>query len=125
VLLRQHGDDERWSGLWDFPRYELPRELAATLPDDLTSPSLFGSTKGLTEFLRSEIQQQTGIDAEIGAYATSLTHAVTRYRIRLLCFEAECVSGRLRRGEPLKWVKPASLEGFPLSTTARKLTRFA
>ena len=125
VLLRQHGDGERWSGLWDFPRYELTDELAATLPDNLRSPSLFGSTNGLAEFLRTEIHQQTGIDAEIGAYLTSLTHAVTRYRIQLLCFEAKYLSGRLRRGEPLKWVRPGSLEGFPLSTTARKLARLA
>ena len=37
VLMRQCGDDERWAGLWDFPRFELEaggplfaeREIAA------------------------------------------------------------------------------------------------
>ncbi len=125
VLLRRHGEDERWSGLWDFPRYELTGELAATLPDDLCSPTMIRSTKSLAEVLRNEIRQQTGIDAEIGGHLTELTHAVTRYRIRLLCFEADYMSGRLRRGEPLKWVPPGGLEEFPLSTTARKLAAFA
>lgn len=124
VLLRQHSDDERWSGLWDFPRYELSDELMESLPSDFNSPSLFGSAQPLSDFLRQRIAEQTGVEAEIGPYVTELTHSVTRYRIRLLCFEAAYVSGRLARGESVHWVRPGALSEFPLSTTARKLTKF-
>lgn len=123
ALLRQHSDAERWSGLWDFPRYELTNELIESLPSDLSSPSLFGSTQQLAWFLQSSIREQTGIETKFGGFVHELTHSVTRYRIRLLCFDAEYVSGRLLRGEPVKWVQPGKLDELPLTMTARKLTK--
>ncbi len=124
VLIRQHTADERWAGLWDFPRYELSATLCAKLPLTFTKPDLFGDIVTIHEALQVELVEQTKIDAKVTAFATELSHTVTRYRIRLLCFEAEYEAGRLR-GDGTKWVRPSDLSEYPLTMTARKMARFA
>lgn len=114
VLIRQHSADERWSGLWDFPRYELPREFA-------DAPGAV-SVK-LADFLTSSLRAETNVEAGIGELLAEINHTVTRYRIRLLCFDAEFHAGRLRRGDATKWVKRQELADVPLTMTARKLAK--
>lgn len=48
---------------------------------------------------------------------------MTRYRIRLLCFQARAVAKSLPERDDLKWVTAAELEATPLSMTGRKLTK--
>jgi A/G-specific adenine glycosylase len=127
LLIRQHTDDERWSGLWDFPRYELTKDLADLLPTKITSasvpPSLFAVEPELSQFLRSEVKQQTGIETEVGEPFHELSHAVTRYKIRLVCFNATAIGGRPGTGAPTKWAGVSELAEFPLSMTARKIAK--
>ena len=108
VLMRQCGSTERWSGLWDFPRFEL----------EATGP-LFAQ-----EEIATKVTAQTGIKCAPGALLKTLKHGVTRYRITLECYEAAYVSGRPKPGATtaaVRWSPLRDLPSLPLSTTGRKI----
>ncbi len=112
ILLRQCGHDERWAGLWDFPRFALPEAT-----DDVAPAA---------EMLRTA----AGIEAAWGQHLTTIKHGVTRYRITLLCHEMTYEQGRLSpqpgpKGEERvwRWTEVQKLGELPLSTTGRKLAR--
>ncbi|HUG90645.1 MAG TPA: A/G-specific adenine glycosylase [Planctomycetaceae bacterium] len=100
-LLRRRGPHERWAGLWDFPRYAAharsPGRLAAMARESL------------------------GIDVQVVRRLTELRHAVTRFRIRLVCYLAECQSGCVRSRPDVRWVRPGEFDRFALSVSGRKL----
>ncbi len=119
-LLRRRGPDERWAGLWDFPRFPLNGEaqhMREPLPAGAPAPPR------VERRLRDEVRQLTGVDVEVQGLLTELRHSVTRYRIRLLCFRAEHCGGRLKRSEELRWLRPREFDDVPLSVTGRKLAR--
>ena len=113
VLLRQHTDEERWSGLWDFPRIQLPRRFGQE-----------NRRSRMAKRLAAAIAAETGIQVSSPRWVTRIKDGVTRYRITLDCFEAEAARGRLKRtNAPLKWVELDKLEEFPTNTTGRKIAR--
>ena len=105
ILMRHCGDDERWAGLWDFPRFELE-----------SSGPLFARQE-----IVSKVAAQTGITCEPGTLLNTLKHGVTRYRITLDCYEAAFVAGRvrLRISAAIRWLPLAQLKALPLSATGR------
>ena len=105
VLLRRCGKDERWSGLWDFPRFPINSRGAQALERELAE----------------QVTRQTGIRIKPGAALATLKHGVTRFRITLCCYQAEYLKGS-RRGEDQRWVLPAELKELPLSVTGRKIS---
>lgn len=107
LLLVQGPDKGRWAGLWDFPRVALYEGYEPC------------------EQLRQELYRRHGIAARPGPLLLKLTHAVTRYRIALECFVLYHEQGALRRNSGLhaRWVAPAQLEGYPLSSTGRRIAR--
>ncbi len=107
VLLLRWPEGRRWAGLWDFPRFPLAAN----------SPTAIG--RELVENVRA----LTGVTAAPGRHMTTLTHGVTRFRITLDCYEAKYVSGDKRAAAPLetRWLRPAELKDYPLSSTGRKL----
>ena len=111
VLLVQCPEGQRWAGLWDFPRFEVHAEG----PDALNSELVEG------------VRRQTGVVVEPGGHLKTLRHGVTRFRITLDCYEARYVAqatdGTARA--PMRWLRPAELAGYPLSTTGRVLARLA
>ncbi len=109
VLLVRRPDGGRWAGLWDFPRFTVQAEHETDL-----SPRL-----------AALVQEQTGIVIQPGRRLTTLKHGVTRFRITLDCYDATYVSGAERRsgGVEMRWLRPAELAEYPLSTTGRKLSR--
>ncbi|WP_237564944.1 A/G-specific adenine glycosylase [Blastopirellula marina] len=108
VLLRQCGADERWAGLWDFPRFQVASEAEL-----------------LSGELASQLEERTGLSAAIGSRLTTIKHGVTKYRITLHCHEAEGMTGRLRKDAtaPLVWAAVDKLADFALSTTGRKIAQ--
>lgn len=102
-LLRQRSEEERWAGLWDFPRF--------TIKDTAT----------LTTALLDGVRDQTGLAILLGDEIATLKHSVTRYRITLRCFAATVGSGRLHTADTLRWVAPTEFAEYPLSVTGRKL----
>jgi A/G-specific adenine glycosylase len=107
VLMRQCGPNERWAGLWDFPRFEL----------EANGP-LFAA-----EEIVNKVRNQTGIRCQLGSIWKTLKHGVTRYRITLDCYEANYLTGRLHKSRTptTRWIAVARLEGLPLSTTGRRI----
>ena len=107
VLMRQCGPGERWSGLWDFPRFEIPSERP-----------LFAN-----EEIVKRVQAQTGVTCAPPTLLKTMRHGVTRYRITLDCYLAKHVAGRARspNGSNVRWFPLAELPALPLSTTGRKI----
>jgi A/G-specific adenine glycosylase len=107
VLLIQWPEGRRWAGLWDFPRFAIEGKKAAEIH------------RAIVE----NVRRLTGVSVVPGEHLKMLRHGVTRFRITLDCYEAEYVSRNGGGAENLvqKWVRPAELEHFPLSSTGRKL----
>jgi A/G-specific adenine glycosylase len=103
ILIRQCGPDERWTGLWDFPRFALDSE---------------GPIFARKEVI-SKVGEQTGVTCAPRGVFHTLKHGVTRFRITLDCYRADYVSGRVR--SPVRWMKPAEFADLPLSVTGRKI----
>eukprot|EP00913_Durusdinium_trenchii_P023295 g21873.t1 len=111
-LLKQNTTEERWAGLWDFPRFEMEANVA-----DELDPKGLQMVSAIAETAQRDL---TGICAAVEQLRTEMRHSVTRYRIRLLCFR-----GRYRRGEftadtAHRWVAPGEFPDLPLSVTGRK-----
>jgi A/G-specific adenine glycosylase len=104
ILLRQRQAEERWAGMWDFPRYPLE------------------SAKGpWIDEIAEKLAATTGVRAAIGKPLTTIKHGVTRFRITLDCHWAECVSAPRRLPTAVRWLRPAQLADYPLSMTGRKV----
>jgi len=113
LLLRQRPPEERWAGLWDFPRVEV----ACSPEDDAPAPAAIEAlmTNG----------HSLGVSARVTHRLTEIRHSVTRYRIRLICYEAEHLGGRLQQsGALFRWADWNQLADLPLSVPARRIVRF-
>ncbi|MCA9104866.1 MAG: A/G-specific adenine glycosylase [Planctomycetales bacterium] len=107
-LVRRCGADERWAGLWDFPRFDVTHA-----PCDASR-------------LSAELEQRCGLRVSLLDTGWSHRHAVTRFRIELGCWRATQVDGRLRvsaedrsRQVEWSWATRGDLEDLPLSATGR------
>ncbi|MGE3244148.1 MAG: NUDIX domain-containing protein, partial [Pirellulales bacterium] len=100
------GPNERWAGLWDFPRFALESEGPLFARDEIIA----------------KVRAQTGITCAPGSLLKTIKHGVTRYRITLDCYEASPVSGRAKDA---RWMARSELAHLPLSTTGRKISEFA
>lgn len=106
VFLRQCAPGERWAGLWDFARFAVSNKRGRAFHDEL----------------KQKVSTQTGLDIENIDKFTTLKHGVTRFRITLDCYRAECARPPRLKSDG-HWVKLAELPDVPLSTTGRKLAR--
>ncbi len=107
VLLIQWPAGRRWAGLWDFPRFAVQGKTDAEIHRELVD----------------NVLRMTGVTISPGEHRKTLRHGVTRFRITLDCYDAEYLSHDGGGAENLKqkWVRPAELEHYPLSSTGRKL----
>ena len=104
-LVRLCQDGERWSGLWDFPRFRIQDSNPA-------------------KQIRQETHNLYGIEVDVAATETRLKHAVTKYRITLDVYRCDSFSGRLKKkGLTLKWATAAEIESLPMSITGRKIAK--
>jgi len=108
VFVRRRAPGERWAGLWDFVRFPLTSRRGSALARELAE----------------SVRNQTGLEIAAASRFTTLKHGVTRFRITLDCYTADCPRGksRLPVGD-WQWIAPADLETLPLSVTGRKLSR--
>jgi A/G-specific adenine glycosylase len=109
VLMRLCGDGERWSGLWDFPRFAI----------DAEGP-LFAQRE-----IVAKVRKQTGVTCKLGPLLKTINHGVTRYRITLNCYRGIYVANgkSSNRASEVRWMSFAELKELPLCTTGRKLAR--
>lgn len=116
VLLRQRTAAERWTGLWDFVRFEVNDADAGQLSSGGAGPV----NQHLPVAWTRTIEEQTGLRVTRASLCEEIRHSVTRYRIRLLCLEALQVTGRLRPGSDYQWFSTGQLTDLPLSKTGRQ-----
>jgi A/G-specific adenine glycosylase len=111
VLLVRCPEHGRWAGLWDFPRFGVRSRRTAALRRELAE----------------KVRRQTGLIVNPGGHLKTIKHSVTRFRITLDCYEAEYVSDPDGKpaGTEMKWLRPAELDRYPLSTTGRTVSRLA
>lgn len=109
VLMRQCGEEERWAGLWDYPRFEV----------EAAGPLL------IERELVEKVRNQSGVEVRLRGLLDTLRHGVTRYRITLDCYLADYETGRVRStaASPVKWIAVNQLDALPLSTTGRKIAK--
>jgi A/G-specific adenine glycosylase len=103
-VMRLCGPGEHWTGLWDFPRYTLNGEDAVSQ-------------------ITGQVHRQTGLSVNLDSPYQQLRHAVTRFRIRLDCYHARQIRGRLRSSDSLRWVPAEELASLAMSVTGRQIAR--
>lgn len=107
VFLRRRSADERWAGLWDFPRFACEGAVSESKQH-----------QQIVSHLRSEY----GIAATDIEALTRIRHSVTRYRIDLHAFVAQShgpIPSKLLPDQ--EWVELTSLTDRPMSVTGRKV----
>ena len=111
VLLVRWPEGRRWAGLWDFPRFPVQSEEPAALRRELIE----------------NIRAMTGVMISPGPHLHQIVHGVTRFRITLDCYGAEFLSHNGKTSEQLttRWLRPTQLDGYPLSSTGRRLAKLA
>ncbi len=104
VVLRRCGPDERWAGMWDFPRYRRPERNVES---------------ALAEMIRADL----GLSVQLHSLPWRFKYSVTRYRIDLTTVASTRCRGRIKTSSPAKWVKIEEMETFPLNVSARRVAR--
>jgi A/G-specific adenine glycosylase len=105
LLIAQRPPEGMLGGLWEFPGGK--QEPGETLE----------------ECLRREIQEELGVEIDVGQPVTTVKHGYTHFKITLTAFWC-----RLRQGTPQalkvadwRWVTLADLEAFPFPRTDQKI----
>ncbi len=105
LLIRQCGEDERWSGLWDFPRYAI-------------------NSNRPIEFLQHSLVEHFGLSTRIHSLDKTIRHSVTRFRIVLRCYVTSTVEGRLNsKSTTTRWATRREIDALPMSMTGRKIAQ--
>jgi A/G-specific adenine glycosylase len=105
LLCRRPADAGRWQNMW-----EVPHAARADGED-------------LSDAAARVAKELTGLDVDAGAELLTIKHGVTRYAITLACVEAEVAGGSFAPGAyaEAKWLAPAELAEYPVSSPQRKL----
>ena len=110
VFVRRRGTQERWAGLWDFPRFAC-------------EPGEQNETRH-TRLVTTHLQNEYGLAIAEVYPSMQIKHSVTRYRIDLRCYTAHLsgeAADRLKTDE--SWVDRDSLTERPMSVTGRKFAQ--
>jgi mutator protein MutT len=96
LLITQRMPDDTLAGYWEFPGGKVERD------EDLPTA------------LRRELQEEIGVEVEIGAELQRVVHAYPDRDVRLYFFEATILSGEPRPIEAadLRWVRPEELMNY-------------
>jgi A/G-specific adenine glycosylase len=106
TVVRQCEADQRWAGLWDFPRYHPG--------PNVTSKAIEQSAHLLAADLKQTIQPQELL--------CTMRHGVTKYRISLQV-KRSCPIESTTLPAPFQWVTSDELQVLPLNQTARKIAK--
>jgi A/G-specific adenine glycosylase len=105
VLLVQRPDTGRWANMWEFPHAALDRR------------------EDHVQAARRLLSETLGIEARLGQQLMTIRHAVTRFRITMVCLEAVYQAGAAHKYAYVdaRWLEPSELVAYPVSTPQRKL----
>lgn len=106
LLLAQRPPAGMLGGLWEFPGGKLEANDA-----------------DLAACLRREIDEELGIEIEVGDLLTTVKHAYTHFRITLHTFHARHVAGTPQAigCQDWRWVTLDEVAAFPLPVTDQKI----
>jgi len=105
-LVRLCLPEERWAGLWDFPRFDVSKLSAG---------------ESIEESLATQFLSKYDLSIEIRSLMSSMKHGVTKYRITLYCFEAALSPQSRPNRVGLEWRTRDQLATLPLSSTGKRL----
>jgi A/G-specific adenine glycosylase len=108
VLLVQRPESaNRWANLWEFPHGSL------------------GDGESHEEAAIRLARELTGLRVRLGPEMLTLRHSVTRFRITMVCFEAQVEDGEFCSDfyQQGVWVSPDQLPDYPVSAPQRQLTK--
>jgi A/G-specific adenine glycosylase len=105
LLVRRPPDADRWQNLWEVPHAPLE-------PGEDVDAAVIRVANDLT-----------GLAVRPGPELATIRHGVTRWAITMTGLEARRVTGtyRSRFYTANRWVHPADLSDYPVSTPQRKL----
>lgn len=114
-LVRQREQEERWAGMWDFPRFSLeavPPGGAITVLEEAA---------GQREALQ-KIQEQCGWSVNPLREVMQIRHTVTRYRIRLICYRSNVAETfpLPKTAGTFRWLTFPELQTLPMPMTGRR-----
>ena len=109
-LLRRCGPGEWWTGLWDFPRFDV-----TAVPQEAVG-----------QHVHRLCAERFGRGCQLGAHVRTLRHGVTRYRITLHCHHSTwSPRGKANwKSDQMAWVETSALQDFALNSTARKIAHW-
>jgi A/G-specific adenine glycosylase len=104
VLLARRPAGGRWADMWEFPRAVLGR-------------------RETHEAAVRRLLASVGLAAEPGGELMTIRYGVTRFRMTMVCLEADCRSRAFRPDYYVegRWLQPAEVAEYPVSTPQRKL----
>ena len=105
-LVRQRPGDERWAGMWDFPRLPLEKPISRG--------------NGRAGAMTDGLYQSTGLKTNLVSMLPEFTHSVTRYRIRLTRRVVDYVSGEWSQTAEHRWLSLEELVELPMPMAARR-----
>ena len=97
LLITRRKLDGLLGGLWEFPGGKVEEKETAA-----------------AACIR-EIQEETGIQAEVDTFLTRIFHAYTHFKIEMDVFYCNYISGEIKLKGPIdhKWVQLRELEKYP------------
>jgi A/G-specific adenine glycosylase len=109
ILMRRCGPEERWAGLWDFPRFDVS-DCKSIKSERISAATQFKERFGPTVLIGNSFQE--------------LKHSVTRYRITLCAYEAALEDSNRRAWKQhteIQWLKPNEHCELALNSSAKRL----
>ena len=99
ILIARRAQDQKLAGTWEFPGGKV---------EDGESPE---------ECLKRELEEEFGIQAEVGEFITSNKHHYDHISIELLAFHVKYLSGEftLTDHDTIEWVVPDELFNYDLA----------
>jgi mutator protein MutT len=96
LLIAQRMPDDTLGGYWEFPGGKVERD------------------EGLAEALQRELQEELGVETQIGAELHRVVHAYPDRDVRLYFFEARITAGEPKPIEAadVRWVRPDELRNY-------------
>ena len=99
ILLARRAQGQKLAGKWEFPGGKV---------EDGESPE---------ECLKRELEEEFGIQAEVGENITSTKHHYNHISIELLAFHVKYISGEftMTDHDTIEWVAPEELLNYDLA----------
>lgn len=107
VLIAKRPQAGLLGGMWEFPGGKVQEG------------------EDLPACLRREIQEELGVDVEVGEHLGEYRHAYTHFKVTLHAFTCRVVQGTPQpiAADEIRWVKPEDLKRYPMGKIDRQIAK--